>query len=324
MTFDLAATTTRAQQIAGYWLGNAKANLLAATPYEHQVVVNASDTNITPTPMGEPGVYAPMDGKGGPGAEEDPKHINLPKTVGKVFFVGDDGQPHWCSGTSMSTDNRNVVATTGHCVLDVPGSAVTLNNWIFVPGYYKGKIPWGIYVGRAGYLPSAFAADLDYDYDYAFATVWSGVTITAENKLVTTSRLGDSVGGQGLAWNQKLKKVVDVFGYPAGGHPDGTPAYSGVSMQHAQGTNFRVMTGLNTDQTIAIASGFTGKGALGSSWLMGYKSERRLGYLNGISLSASDMDWNGKFDAAVSPYFDGTTVGTFWKARSADPTGPIL
>ncbi|MFC3986637.1 hypothetical protein ACFOYY_41355, partial [Streptosporangium jomthongense] len=34
-------------------------------------------------------------------------------------------------------------------------------------------------------------------------------------------RLGDNVGGQGFAWNQKTGQPVFIFGYPEGPHPDG-------------------------------------------------------------------------------------------------------
>ena len=51
----------------------------------------------------------------------------------------------------------NLVSTAGHCVYDDPSQRSVMDNWVFVPGYYQGKTPWGIYVGKTAYT--------HYDFD---------------------------------------------------------------------------------------------------------------------------------------------------------------
>ncbi|WP_256863451.1 serine protease, partial [Microbispora sp. GKU 823] len=106
------------------------------------------------------------------------KNINLPKTTGKVFFIGGDGKPHWCSATSVQSGYKNLVATAGHCVYDTVSNRETLDKWVFVPGYYQGKTPWGIYVGKTAYTHYDYDVYEDGDRDYAFVTVYNGVQVT--------------------------------------------------------------------------------------------------------------------------------------------------
>ncbi len=51
-------------------------------------------------------------------------------------------------------------------------------------------------------------------------------------------RLGDNVGGQGLAYNQKVGKAHYVFGYPSGSHPDGNRVFSGNTLKWTYGKTF--------------------------------------------------------------------------------------
>ncbi|MFC5832833.1 hypothetical protein [Nonomuraea insulae] len=59
-------------------------------------------------------------------------------TMGKVFFIGSDLQPHWCTGTAVQSQYRNLVATTGHCLVDTEAPIGALGKWVFVPGYLNG------------------------------------------------------------------------------------------------------------------------------------------------------------------------------------------
>jgi hypothetical protein len=103
------------------------------------------------------------------------KNINLPKTIGKVFFVDSKGELKWCSGSSIQGKYKNLVATAGHCVYDDDKNASVMDNWVFVPGYYQGKTPFGIYVGKTAFTHYDFSVYNDRDRDYAFVTVYNGV-----------------------------------------------------------------------------------------------------------------------------------------------------
>ncbi|MEV7806672.1 hypothetical protein AB0O28_27370, partial [Microbispora sp. NPDC088329] len=176
---NLANTNLAAQQVAAFWFGQAKANLINATPY-------AVETTV-PTKHVSTGGVSADDKAGVVGSSGDQKaasgnlkNVNLPKTTGKVFFIGADKKPHWCSATSVQGQYKNLVATAGHCVYDTESNATTLDKWVFIPGYYEGKTPWGIYVGKTAYTHYDYSVYEDGDRDYAFVTVYNGV-IPTEN-----------------------------------------------------------------------------------------------------------------------------------------------
>ncbi|MEW9533165.1 serine protease [Microbispora sp. NPDC049125] len=461
----LANTNLAAQQVAAFWYGEAKANLINATPYNVETTIPAKHVSTGgPSADSKPGtVPAIGDEKK---STSKSKNVNLPKTTGKVFFIGADHKPHWCSATSVQSQYHNLVATAGHCVYDTESNKATLDKWVFIPGYYQGKTPWGIYVGKQAFTHYDFDVYEDGDRDYAFVTVYNGVlptgdTVTtkpagpyetkaeAEAALakfkadktnghsrlwikpyvdwahkvvvgtpgsykfaasvaqlavdpstinsarttletqakahtsdstfsdntwgvkvtkVTTGtdgwnstdatkqtefiytvgadkykatfwgnfdvdykiygkvhwinlkdvgRLGDNVGGQGLAYNQKIGQPVFVFGYPSGSHPDGNHAFSGKTLKWSYGKTFAATApAIKGDELVGVKSSFTGEGSIGSSWLLKYNNSRRLGYLNGVTIGVSDSDKNNRIDTSVSPYFDGELYGVYSAAKN--------
>ncbi|WP_063813762.1 trypsin-like serine peptidase [Herbidospora daliensis] len=470
---SLANTNLAAQQVAAFWYGEMKANLIGATPYnvETQVVGKHVSTG-GPTADTKPGIVPAI------GDEKKTtsvsKNVNLPKTSGKVFFIGADGKPHWCTGTSLQSSYKNLVATAGHCVYDTASNKATLDKWVFIPGYYQGKTPWGIYVGKQAFTHYDFDVYEDGDRNYAFVNVYNGVlpvagevykdrelskhetkaaaeaakkaledkketgasrlwivekvdddhvTAGPEGKKVDgvtwnefkkfqsynvkadapahtfkpgtgvtdtfisqeefrsapgtqndgdsywqpgyktfvfsykwgntykyvkrtfwlnydvdyilfgstlniglkdVGRLGDNVGGQGLAYNQKVGQSVYVFGYPSGKHPDGNHAFTGHTLKWTYGKTFAAKASdIKAEEIIGVKSSFTGEGSLGSSWLAQYKSARRLGYLNGVTIGVADTDKNNRYDTSVSPYFDGETYGVY-KVAAALWSGKIV
>ncbi|MGW6501724.1 trypsin-like serine peptidase [Nonomuraea angiospora] len=294
---DPLASQTAAVEAATFWLGDGGANLRNATPYNVQTAVaDVSPRGEVPIDT-KPGIVAPtppaIPGKGN-------------TTSGKVFFIGADGLPHWCTGTAVQSQYRNLVATAAHCVYDTQSSDATLGKWVFVPGYSDGTAPWGLYVGKQAFTHYDFPVYGDYDRDYAFVNVYNGVVSPAPGELTDAGRLVDSVGGQGLAWNQPLGSSADVFGYPAGSHPDGRQPYTGESLESSSGrTTAAAVPSLRAEEFAAVGSPFTGEGALGSSWLLRYDKSSRLGVLNGLTVSVADTDGDLRYDTSLSPYFDG-------------------
>ncbi|MEU0479147.1 hypothetical protein ABZ260_08200 [Streptosporangium sp. NPDC006013] len=306
----LAPTVTAAQQVARFWLADGAANLKNATPYAVRTAVAGErlSTDIVPDgpPVSIPPVEEPASPEGG-----------MPTTSGKVFFIGSDLQPHWCTGTSVQSKYRNLVATAGHCLLDVEAPAGALAKWVFVPDYSEGTTPFGLYVGKQGLIHHDFDDIRDYDRDLAFVTVYNGVVLSSPDVLTDTGRLADNVGGQGVAFNQPLAPTVDVFGYPAGPNPDGSRPYPGESLERSTGSTFAMeVTGLPADRPIGVDSPFTGEGSLGSSWLTQYTNDTHTGYLNGITISVSDTDGDNRYDTGVSPYFDRELLMVYQKAAN--------
>ncbi|WP_245655831.1 trypsin-like serine peptidase [Microtetraspora fusca] len=545
----LANTNLAAQEVAAFWYGEAKANLINATPYGVETKIVAKHVSTGgPSADTKPGVVPAIGDEKKTTSKS--KNVNLPKTVGKVFFIGGDGRPHWCTATSVQSGYRNLVATAGHCVYDTESNKATLDKWVFVPGYYQGKTPWGIYVGKQAFTHYDYDVYEDGDRDYAFVTVYNGVLpesvradrhyeskvfrtraeaekelrrleadkttgwsdlrivevrggrgnddhhhgrgdhrgrdndrgrdydrgrdndrgykvavsvadfaklnpnkdltgngpwaegtgadapveisksdyrsdqdsyvsrdgstlyfrkpvdgkpgdgdghhgggkdgdhhgggkggwgdgrdlapspspspVTSESPaadstpandqgedkgkgrervykyfkrtfwatkqgvvgykvvgkklaigLKDVGRLGDNVGGQGLAYNQKVGKPVFIFGYPSGSHPDGNYAFTGKTLKWAYGKTFAVQAPeVKGEELLGVKTSFTGEGSIGSSWLLNYQSARRLGYLNGVTIGLADTDKNGRIDTSVSPYFDGETYGVYKSAAN--------
>jgi hypothetical protein len=312
----LAADVPAAQQVAAFWLGDGGARLKSATPYGVQTVVTGERVPAAALAgTGSPGHVEPSDGSNASRAFS--ANINMPTTSGKVFFVGADGLPHWCSGTAVQSAYRNLVATAGHCVYDTQSAATTLGKWVFVPGYSDGTTPWGLYVGKQASTHHDFRTYTDYNRDYAFVNVYNGVVLPPSGGLVDSGRLVDNVGGQGLAYNQKPGTSVDVFGYPAGPNPDGTRPYTGQTVKWSSGPTVAMrITSLPADRLVGVDSRFTGEGSLGSSWLALYGNDARTGYLNGITVSVSDTDSDLRYDTSVSPYFDSALFAVYAAARN--------
>ncbi|MEU1392636.1 MULTISPECIES: hypothetical protein [unclassified Nonomuraea] len=178
-TDAMAASAANAKAIAQFWAESNGAALRAATESN---VWDKADVAKLQSKGGysadtKPGTTAPIGEEKKTTAKT--QNVNMPKTIGKVFFVNGKGEKKWCSATSLQSKYRNLVATAGHCVYDTGANADVMSKWVFVPGYYQGKAPWGIYVGKQAFTHYDFDVYEDYDRDYAFVTVYNGVQLGA-------------------------------------------------------------------------------------------------------------------------------------------------
>ncbi|MEU4577070.1 serine protease [Nonomuraea sp. ATR24] len=335
----MARNTSQAASVASFWLASNGAALRRATAYtwdskQVRKVVSTGGYN----PDGRPASVAPTSNGGGGSSS----NVNLPKTIGKVFFVDGSGKFRWCSATSIQSNYRNLVATAGHCVYDTDANRDTMDYWVFVPGYYQGKAPWGIYVGKTAYTHYDFGVYEDYDRDYAFVTVYNGIQFEGAKRVSKSEynrfsgpkrswgghhyillskdagRLGDNVGGQGVAWNQPPNRTVRTFGYPSAPHPDGDKPYSGVTPKHCYGKTTSKTVGaswLKIDEHIGLKCAVT-PGYDGGPWLSQYNNGKRLGYVNGVTSTFADQDANDRIDYITSPYFDGETASIYNEAKN--------
>ncbi|MFF4418468.1 trypsin-like serine peptidase [Streptosporangium sp. NPDC001559] len=504
-TDPLANNTAAAQSVAQYWSASNNAALKSATAYYHDASATGWKSGGGYSPDGKPGAVLPT------GEEKvvptKVKNINLPKNIGKVFWTDKQGKNRWASGASIQSKYRNLVVTAAHNVYDTAGvgDADVLKNWVFVPGYYQGKTPYGIYVGKTAWTHYDFDVYEDYDRDYAFVTVYNGVfyggdkvvtaaeydkfvgpkyvdvkEVSAEEgaaglskygpegpyykedtvatnvetvnppqkffswesvkpylskdgkdgvKLLTVEvssydyekaphhtpkfdngekayadkdsisqetykqllaekaagkflgeltakkdkngteiewyktqyfikkwvksttatttkwfvksfhielskdagRLGDNVGGQGFAWNQKTGQPVFIFGYPEGPHPDGDKPYTGITPKWVYGKTsgkVYVSAAQKIEEHIGVKGALT-PGADGGPWVLKYNNNKRLGYVNGVTSQFGDQDGNGRYDLITSAYFDGETADIYkkaanvWSGKIVGPNGEL-
>ncbi|MBG0832159.1 hypothetical protein HS041_31115 [Planomonospora sp. ID67723] len=351
-TDPMATNNAAAISVVDFWAESNFAALKQATAFYPDVNGPKLTSGGAPSTDGRAGSVGPI------GSEKPTpslaKNVNLPKTIGKVFFVV-NGEKRWCSATSIQSKYRNLVATAGHCVYDPGSNGHVMDKWVFVPGYYQGKAPWGIYVGKQAWTHYDFDVYEDYDKDYAFVTVFNGVLFNgvkqvtaAEYKDFTgpkwtkgghyyialskdAGRLGDNVGGQGFTWNQPTGKAVYVFGYPQAPHPDGDKPYTGVTPKYLYGKpsgKVYVSAAEKVEEHVGLKGSFT-PGADGGPWLKQYSSGSRLGYVNGVTSLFGDQDGNSRYDLVTSPYFDGETADIYkkaanvWSGKIVGPNGEL-
>jgi hypothetical protein len=185
---ELATSAANANAIAQFWAENNGAALKAATESNvwDKTDVAKLQTKGGATTDTKPGSTAPIGEEKKAAAKV--QNVNMPKTIGKVFFVNSKGEKKWCSATSIQSKYRNLVATAGHCVYDTGANRDVMDKWVFVPGYYQGKAPWGIYVGKTAFTHYDFDVYEDYDRDYAFVTVYNGVKVDGSEKSTNVSK----------------------------------------------------------------------------------------------------------------------------------------
>jgi hypothetical protein len=128
-----------------------------------------------------------------------------------------------CSGTSVNAPNRSVVFTAGHCVNEGGPKHWLNHDWVFVPGYHDGVRPFGAFVAK---WLGATAPWIESGSENADV----GAAVVSRNE--KGERLGDAVGGDGIAWGLPPGQVFDVHGYPA------EPPFDGATQRLCSGTPF--------------------------------------------------------------------------------------
>ncbi|MEV0197431.1 hypothetical protein [Nonomuraea sp. NPDC050691] len=203
-TDALAKTEAQAAEVLDFWTKSNNAALKQA------VAFNPDSLEVKKIKSGGGYSADTKPGSAVPIGEEKKvavktQNVNLPKTIGKVFFEGRDGKLYYCSGTSIQSQYRNLVATAGHCVYDMAANNEVVSRWAFVPGYYQGKTPYGIYIGKQAFTHYDLDVYEDFDRDYAFVTVYNGVggPNAVSTKQVTKAEYDAATG-------EKFTKEVEV------------------------------------------------------------------------------------------------------------------
>ncbi|WP_433244664.1 trypsin-like serine peptidase [Streptosporangium sp. CA-135522] len=343
-SITLTRNSAEMKRIAAYWspsrIKEAQDNT-PATPEVKPSTGSATSAPASPTPTSTPATtaaaaatngettFVPLaasgNAKSAPTVDPTlPKRIpprtgNSPMTVGKVFFrMGN--KDYWCSASSVASESRSLVATAGHCAYDAKQGR-NADYWIFIPGYDRGRTPYGIYVGHSINLHEDFVGRGDYDYDYAFVNVhdgfvWKPGKTANTYEMESVGKLEDNVGGQGLVVKRGINQATLAFGYPAAPQIDGSRPYDGQELKWCSGrTSKRTAPTWLVELGIALKCPFTA-GASGGPWLVDYDSENGLGYLNGVNSFAWDTDTDKKYDLISSPYFITSTYNVYrWADR---------
>ncbi|MEW2518394.1 trypsin-like serine peptidase [Actinacidiphila alni] len=197
-------------------------------------------------------------------------------TAGKVFFQNASGGTFACSATVANSNNKSVVLTAGHCVVNA-GTGEVYRNWVFIPGYGNGNRPFGTFTAQTLFHDGQYVSTGgNANYDFAFARVapLNGRTLV------------DTVGAEGIAFNSPTGQFVYSFGYGGSAAEGG-----GERLNYCTGTEFpdagragSTMWGIDCVQT---------GGSSGGGFLSNFNASGGGGYLVGnISVSAGSNEYH--------------------------------
>jgi hypothetical protein len=215
---------------------------------------------------------------------------------GKLFFTNDGGG-FVCSATSVAsasgTSNENEIWTAGHCLVNTEANnQVVDSSAVFIPAY-NGNLsdfdPFGEFVWTGSAETStAWYNNSDLTEDEAAMTVGTSST--------TGRTLGQAVGWDGFAWNQRPSEQFVAFGYPAASPYNGNNLIEDIAATAAQDG---AISGADATKPIAIGNPMTG-GSSGGAWNIRWGTSSGPGYINGHN----DYKYTDQPLAMYSPYQD--------------------
>jgi V8-like Glu-specific endopeptidase len=259
-----------AASVRDYWTAQRMRAADPVPPVQAGATTGAGVSNDRPLIGGAPSYVPaaaagakPRAGGGGkdgvvPGLAEavpDPSATDL-RAHGKVFFTipeGADSGDYVCSGTAVTSHNRSLVWTAGHCTFEITGGGF-VTNWTFVPAYDAGVAPFGEWPAKRLGVPKAYEMSENLHYDLGAAAVRTSST---------GQRLQDVTGARGIAFDQPRDQLYDAYGYPA------EPPFTGEQEYTCESEN------AGSDQTVgsgpatmSIECNMTG-GSSGGGWIAG-------------------------------------------------------
>ncbi|GGP81371.1 hypothetical protein [Streptosporangium pseudovulgare] len=206
---------------------------------------------------------------------------SVAQTVGRVFLtVG--GVDYVCSAGSVRSANRDLVVTAGHCVKD--GAGAWADNWVFVPGYDRGRQPYGQFTARRMFVAGPWARGADDSYDVGM------VALNTRNG----RHLGDVVGAQEIAFGTPRGRPAHGFGFPADAPYDGEHLVYCAGPVHDDPHEQTADQGMRCDMTA---------GSSGGPWLTGFDAVTGRGTIT----SVSSFKYSDDHGTMYGPYF-GSTV----------------
>lgn len=208
--------------------------------------------------------------------------------VGRVFFsLG--GTDYVCSGALVGGAHPDVVLTAAHCVTGAPGQGRATEwaaNWVFVPGFADGRLPYGEYTAHRFLVSPGWTAPGGGEPDdFAFVQVTPAAPGEGAGAGKPPRGLSvDFARGQDMAALARLY----VFGYPA------EPPYTGLYPAFCAGQ----VTA--SGGSVRMPCGMTA-GDSGGPWLAGFRPQSGSGQVAAITTFKMSGDLAVLYGAVLGP-----------------------
>jgi V8-like Glu-specific endopeptidase len=234
--------------------------------------------------------------------------------VGKIFFTL-AGEDYVCSGTLVGGKHPDVVLTAAHCVTGGPSPANTgrantgrantgrpntgrpntgqggttqwATNWMFVPGFRDGLMPYGEYTARRFFVTPDWTGPQDgsEQYDVAFVQV-TAATLYGESRAAQPPP-GLPVKFANSQDAASLTRAY-VFGYPA------EPPYGGLYVDYCAGPVAASGGSVRTPCWMTA-------GDSGGPWLAGFSPRSGSGPVVAVSTYKVSGDLRVLYGAVLGP-----------------------
>jgi V8-like Glu-specific endopeptidase len=208
--------------------------------------------------------------------------------VGRIFFTL-GGADYVCSGALVGGAHPDVVLTAAHCVSGGPGrgrATQWATNWVFVPGFTDGRLPYGEYTAHRLLVSPGWTADGGGEqYDVAFVQVTAATLYGGSGAARPPHGLPVE-----FATSQHATALTPsyVFGYPA------DPPYTGLYPAYCAGQVTASGGG------VRLPCGMTA-GDSGGPWLAGFRPRTGSGQVTAVTTYKLSGDLAVLYGAVLGP-----------------------
>jgi V8-like Glu-specific endopeptidase len=222
------------------------------------------------------------------------------RTHGKLFIL-DGGLPIFvCSATAVTSAERNLVWTAGHCVHEGKDKQA-FEDFVFIPGYRDGAEPHGVWFAEAAHTTSQWTNNSNLRHDVA-------ALVMEPNEGV---ELVDVVGARGIRFNQNPVKTFRSHGYPAAPPFDGERMFRCISkLGGVLGRGPLAPMGMGCDMT---------EGSSGGGWIVGKGDSGFVQSVNSFFINRPEFE-----DVMFGPQMRDTALKVYEAAGGADTRPPRL
>lgn len=212
-------------------------------------------------------------------------------TTGRVFLTL-NGIDLVCSAATVRGANRDLVVTAGHCVKD--GAGAWAANWTFVPGYDRGRMPYGMFTARRMFVTVPWARGGGDAHDVAMVAL-----NTADGRHVA-----DVAGALPIAFGRATRGAHAYgFGFPS------DPPYDGGRLIYCAG---RVRPDPHSTRGMGLRCDMTA-GSSGGPWLTGFDPATG----RGTVVSVNSFKYVNDRHTMYGPYFGSAVRELYGVAQRA-------